>query len=135
MAVYILEPSLTDDFIVTIFSSLVKWETKKLVGLDMEQQDGCQTGYVECLADLFGEASDDEINAAFDNGETWLQVVSAIVDETKLSDLIDAQRKRLQSSEGLDLRDFEIIEETCCTIVNEYLSTHMDIARKAIRNI
>ena len=135
MAVYILEPSLTDDFIITVFSNLVRWETKKLIGLDLDQQEGCQTGYIECLGDLFGEASDDEINAAFDSGETWLHVVNAIMKEAKLSELIEAKTEKSRSAEGLDSYDFEVIENTCYTVVDEYLATHMSIARKATRNI
>jgi hypothetical protein len=134
MAVYILEPSLTDDFIVTIFTNLVRWETKKLIGLDMEHQEGCQTGYLECLADLFGEANDDDVNAAFDKGETWLQVVNTIMDIDDLKNLVNSMSEQARN-EGLEAVDLEGIEETVEIVVDDFLVTNMDIARKAVRNI
>lgn len=130
MAVYILEPSLTDDFIVSIFTNLVLWETKKLIGFDMERQEGCQTGYVECLADLFGESSDANITLAFDKGETWLQVVNTIMGEDELSKLIEEK-----SDGGLENDDFNEIEQVVTRVVEEYVVNNMDTARKAIRNI
>ena len=135
MAVYILEPWLADDFIIAVFTNLVQWEVKKVIGLDVELQEGCQTGYIACLADLFGEASDDEVNLAFDNGETWLQVVDTIMKENKLVHLIEAKTNRLSDSGGLDIYDFDNIRNTCYIVVNEFISTYMDVARKTIHNV
>lgn len=134
MAVYVIEPSLTDDFICTIFTSLVLWEAKKIIGFDIELQEGCQTGYIECLGDLFGHSDDWEVEQAFDNGETWLQVVAAISEQEELSSLT-AYLADSAADIGLDDDDFEKLEDTVEKVVKEWISDNPQVTRKAIRNI
>ncbi len=134
MAVYILEPNLSDDFVVDFFTNMVLWETKKLIGLDMEHQEGCQTGYVECVANLFGESNDETIIKAFDKGETWLQVVNTIMTEPRLSVFINDKAEAVRG-EGLGDDDLMMIELITTEVVAEYLLSNVAFARKAIRNI
>lgn len=134
MAVYVIEPSLTDDFICIVFKSLVLWEAKKLIGLDMDVQEGCQTGYIECLGDLFGHSEDWEVEQAFDRGETWLQVVASISEQEELSSLITRLTENAADI-GLDDGDLEELENTVEEVVEGWISDNPQVARKAIRNI
>lgn len=134
MSVYIIEPSLTEELICSIFTSLVLWETKKLIGLDIELQEGCQTGYIECLADLLGESDDFDIELAFDKGETWLQVVASITEDEELSCLVQ-QLNENAASMGLGESDFDELETTVAEVVTEWISNNSELARRAIKNI
>jgi hypothetical protein len=134
MAVYLLVPPLTDEFIHSAFYSLVLWEAHKEIGLDCEVYDGCQTGYIACLADMFGECSEDIADAAWEKGETWIHAVEDVLKHPELASLVSALT--LQSRDvGLDDNDFQRLEDTIQQVTKEWVNDNIIFARKAIQNI
>lgn len=136
MSVYIIKSTLTNEFVRSIYSALVAWEAKKIIGLDNDLQEGCQTGYITCLGDMFGESEDEKMRMAFSLGETWLQVVETITRQQQLADVIHLLHDRYKNNHvGLDSQDFDLLTDTVDKVVKSWLIENMEVARRAIQNI
>lgn len=130
MSVYLLEPPLTNETIVTIFERLVSAETRKLLGYLPQMQEGFQTGYIFCLTDFFGSAPDETNQQAYENGQSYIHVIEEIVN-TYLTDLLAA----IKSKNKIELEDFEKIDREVVLAVASYLRERPVVARTAIQSL
>lgn len=129
MSVYILEPVLTDEMLRTIFSKLTFYEVFRDIGMNSEGYEGMQTGYIDCLIDMFGESDEDTVENAFDEGKSWVQVVERITEHPRIVKMKERDPNQIA------IEDFESLRAEIEQIVHDYLDEHIEDARIAIRSI
>lgn len=137
MSVYIIEPVFTDEMVIRVFEHMVLCETTKILGHMPQLQDGQQDGYFKCLFDLFGQANqscDEALEAAFEKGKSYLEVVDAIV-ETELKSTIEAllQKCNEEGREFGSLKDQIRLEQDTVQAVRNYFVDHADAMRESVR--
>lgn len=131
MSVYLLEPKLTDEMVIDVFEQLCISEVRKLIGYLPEMQEGFQHGYISCLTDFLGRASDEENQRAYDKGESYVHVVTKIVSE-HLSGLVNELQEIHSANELIDLSE---IDSEVSKAVRTYLSSNAETARSAIKSM
>lgn len=122
MPIYILQPNMTEEMLLTIFEYLCICEVKKQIGMSPEGFEGSQNGYVMCLSHLFGECSEDEMEWAFEEEKTYLHVVERIIN-TKLSELVETLKSKIDS-DFPNIATYDAINESSRNAVREYHAEH-----------
>jgi hypothetical protein len=76
--VEVAESLLTEDFIVRVYEFLAVAKVKGLLGEPM-LAEGQIDGYLQCLEDLFGRSSEEQVEKNADEGRTILGVLDRMI--------------------------------------------------------
>lgn len=129
MSIYIIPTEYTFDMVSSVFSKLSTWEIKKRLGFVVETADGCQTGYIECLIDLFGASSDAHVITMFESGNSWIHVVSEIIGTDEITQFIESKPDMYQQ------KSYDRVTELSKNAVTNYLNKHFNKALLALRSL
>lgn len=77
----VLIPSMTTQIVLSAFEYLVNMELLKGTQSSFEFRNGCQEGMIATLILMFGSASDEAAEEAYEKQETWMHLSQRIVDE------------------------------------------------------
>ena len=109
-------PSMTTAMVLAAFNYLVDAELRKRAGGNsVPFREGCQEGYIACIADLFGTTTDEEAERAYNNKETWSHVVQQIVTD-RLADWANT----FEDLNDVDDIDFDAFHVAVNTAVSEF---------------
>ena len=129
MSIYMLDLVLTDAMLQSVFYHLTCCSVFQTIGINPQGYEGMQTGYINCLMDMFGAADEETVIKTFDQGQSWIQVVD------KISEHPDIIKMFNKDAETTTIDDIEDMRELIEQIVNDYLDEHIEEARLAIRSI
>lgn len=127
MAIYIIPTEYTSDMVNSVFSRLSAWEIKKRLGFVTETADACQTGYIECLIDLFGASSDAHVISVFESGKSWIHIVNEIIDTDEITQFIGSKPDMYHQD------SYDQVTELSKNAVTNYLNEHFDKALFALK--
>ena len=131
MSVYLIKPSYTKEMLITIFAHLCCAEVRKLINFEFSARDGFQNGYVICLTDIFGSASEELNEQIFDAGNSYLNVIDNIV-KFGLQKTIDSLRK--EETEP-SMNDLIMIDALVAGVVTQYVNDNLEEVTTAIKNL
>lgn len=114
----VILPSLTDQMVLGIFKYLVEAELRKSIFAQGEFRFGCQEGMVAAISLMFGDADDLTAEIAFDQGKSWLQIVTVIKED--LQSWTDTLEKAETSVEV----NWEQMRDAVDKAVNSYALKH-----------
>jgi hypothetical protein len=124
----VILPSLTDQMVLGVFKYLVEAELRKNFNNQSEFRFGCQEGMIASMALMFGEADDLTAEKAYNNGDSWLQIVLWIQDKY-LQDWVDA----LSSAVDVLEINFNDMQDAVDEAVNNYALQHPQKLGDALR--
>lgn len=93
-----------------------------------ECQDSFQTGYMECLVDLFGAANDDDVIKTLEEEKSWLNVLNEIMES-------DSVRKFLSDNTSISDENIWLIDDVSTEAVTKYLESKLDKAITALKSL
>lgn len=128
MSIYFLSPSFTEEITNKIFRQLCNSEIKKQLDFMPECQDSFQTGYMECLVDLFGAANDDDVIKTLEEEKSWLNVLNEIMES-------DSVRKFLSDNTSISDENIWLIDDVSTEAVTKYLESKLDKAITALKSL
>lgn len=128
MSVYMIETSMSTEFICEMFSFLAICEAKKEIGLDCNLQNGLQYGYIKCYADMFGT---EDVHTSRGG---WWNVVSKIIEQEQVTALLHVISNN-KSDNSIHEDDLDILECTVRKAVVEWINDNEQIARNSIQSI
>jgi len=123
----VILPSLTDQMVLGIFKYLVEAELRKSISSQSEFRFGCQEGMIAATVLMFGDADDVTAEIAFDQGRSWLQIVSDIKED--LQSWADTLEKAEASAEV----DWKQMRDAVDKAVNGYALKHPKKLGDALR--
>ncbi len=131
MSIVIVEPAFTPESLVAIFSHLCNHEVKKRLAATpgVAHHEGIQTGYINCLIDMFGEAPDKELIKAFDAKQSWIHFVDRMID-THLTNLMDS----LEDVE-IGITEFAMIDDEVKNAAKSFVLNNINDAKTAVSNL
>jgi len=129
MSTHIVEPNYTIEMLSRIFENLCIAEIKKRIDYHSDVQEGFQNGYIYCLIDLFGSASDEHNEQIFDSGKSYLHVIDNIV--------ASGLQTAINSMQGhtVMIEDFRLINALVSGVVRQYVEENLEEVATAIRSI
>lgn len=113
----IAESLLTEEFIVRIYEYLTVTRTKEKMSNASGLAEGQFDGYLACLEDLFGIASDEEADKAADEEKSITHVVDRIM--ASMSREMDPYIKKARKGQ-LEFSDWMEVSKLVKEMVREY---------------
>ncbi len=109
-------PSMTTAMVLAAFRYLVDAELRKRAGGDsVPFREGCQDGYITSIIDLFGTSTEDEIEAAHNNQNTWIHVTQQII-----TDRLSKWENTYENFDDINDIDFDAFDAAVNIAVAEF---------------